>query len=219
MGLGNPGPRFQDTRHNAGFWFIDKLAALAGVSLYKPFFCPWRQAYIKTREYTVLLVKPLTYMNESGKILPRLRHHFPFQNDQILVAVDQMDLSPGRLRLKPKGSDAGHNGVKSLREALGTETFRRLTIGIGRPYDGSKVLEHVLGEMPSEQRDLVDHALSQAAQLFLDQLRESLLMQDMPKKEKSQPWSELHFWEHYQNELNRSRTASFPSSGLIPEAP
>ena len=203
MGLGNPGSSYQNTRHNAGFWFIDQLAALAGVSLYKPFFCSWRQAVVKYQGHTVVLLQPLTFMNQSGRILSRLQRRFRFERGHFLVAVDQMDLPPGRLRLKPKGGDAGHNGLKSLGEAWGSESFRRLTIGIGRPYDGAKVLEHVLGRLDTPERQMVDDALHEAGILFW-----SLLAVQQTQ------CTEVQFWEHYQNELNRFRS-SLPSSGSV----
>ena len=203
MGLGNPGSSYQNTRHNAGFWFVDQLAILAGISLYKPLFCSWRQAVVKTQGHTVVLVQPLTFMNNSGQILSRLQRRFAFEREQFLVAVDQMDLPPGRLRLKPKGSDAGHNGLKSLGNAWGTESFRRLSIGIGRPYDGAKVLEHVLGKWETVERQFVDSVLREATALFW-----SLLADQRPAS------TEVQFWEHYQNELNRFRS-SLPSSGSV----
>ncbi len=206
MGLGNPGSSYQNTRHNAGFWFVDQLAALAGVSLYKPFFCSWRQSIVKYQGHTVVLIQPLTFMNQSGRIVRRLQQRFGFEREHFLVAVDQMDLPPGRLRLKPKGSDAGHNGLKSLREAWGTESFRRLTIGIGRPYDGAKVLEHVLGCLDTTERTLVDQALHEAGVLFW-----SLLADHSPQR------TEVQFWEHYQNELNRFRS-SLPGPGSVPSS-
>ncbi|NNM55320.1 MAG: aminoacyl-tRNA hydrolase [Spirochaetales bacterium] len=207
MGLGNPGSTYQNTRHNAGFWFVDQLAVLAGVSLYKPLFCSWRQAIVKYQSHTVVLIQPLTFMNQSGRILPRLQRRFGFEREHFLVAVDQMDLPPGRLRLKPKGSDAGHNGLKSLREAWGTDFFRRLTIGIGRPYDGAKVLEHVLGCLDTQGRQIVDHALQEAGVVFW-----SLLADQKPG------CTEVQFWEHYQNELNRFRS-SLPGSGSVSPSP
>lgn len=165
-GLGNPGPAYEETRHNAGFWFVEAVADRLGLSFRKPLFKNYLLAVKKWENHTLFLLKPLTYMNLSGAaVVPFLaKHQLP--NENLLVALDQMDLPPGRARIKPKGSNAGHNGLKSLESCLKSSEFKRLYLGIGRPSNG-KIIEHVLGVPDPRDKALIQGQVNQAAESFL----------------------------------------------------
>lgn len=140
LGLGNPGAKYEHSRHNVGFAVVDSCAAFFQVALKKRCFHLYRQAKVGS---DVLLVQPLTFMNASGAVLK----HFPtVAAEDIIVICDQLDLPPGMIRIRKGGSSAGHNGLKSLMEHLGSGDFIRIYVGIGRPLDGVSVVDHVLGQ-------------------------------------------------------------------------
>jgi len=151
VGLGNPGTNYAKTRHNAGFWILDELAEHYSETFRKPFFKPYLKASINNS----LLIKPLTYMNNSGTILPGL-----IKKDidpLIIVITDNMDLEPGRVRLKTKmGTGGGHNGIKSIVNTFGSTPWV-ITLGIGRPKENESIIDYVLGE-PSEPDWVAIHA-------------------------------------------------------------
>ena len=132
VGLGNPGDKYQGTRHNVGFDVIDALARQEGLKLtdqkFRSDYTIWRVGDEK-----VLLVKPYTFMNLSGEAVLPLMSYYNISPDELVVVYDDLDLEPGKLRLRQSGSAGGHNGVKSIIEMLGTQDFKRVKIGIGRP--------------------------------------------------------------------------------------
>jgi len=158
VGLGNPGPDFQDTRHNAGFWFLDRWAANRGLVFRKAWFKPYLWCSHVADGHSLILVKPLTYMNLSGNVIPDLLVRFRASPEELLIVFDQMDLPPGRIRLKPKGSHAGHNGLRSIEAVLGTSDYYRLAVGIGRPPNN--IIDYVLGVPPEVERAAIDQVLS-----------------------------------------------------------
>jgi PTH1 family peptidyl-tRNA hydrolase len=170
VGLGNPGPEYRDTRHNVGQRVLERLAAgdlRAG---------RWERddatllAEGRWRGETVRLVKPLAFMNVSGPVVARaLRRHGADAHDLILV-YDDIDLSLGKVRVRLKGSAGGHNGVRSVIEALGTSDIRRVKIGIGRPEHKGDVPDHVLSGFESDELPVVDAAVGEAAQRVLELL-------------------------------------------------
>lgn len=148
VGLGNPGPKYEKTRHNAGFWVIDALAAKLGVRLRDS----KDDALVGAgtwRGEELLLAKPQTFMNESGRAVRALASRYGLLPQEILVVYDDLDLEPGVLRMRAKGSAAGHNGVRSVINYLGTQEFPRLRVGIGAVPDGMAGADYVLRE-PSE---------------------------------------------------------------------
>ena len=174
MGLGNPGPEYEKTRHNLGFWIVDRLAAgwKAG---------PWRRsgerlearATVGGRE--IVLVKPLTWMNRSGIAVRALRDALECEPGEILVCYDELALPLGRIRLRPSGSHGGHNGMRSIIERLGTTEFPRLRVGIGPDgaiEDGS---DFVLSPFRRQERPLADEAVVRAAEAVECAVREDLL--------------------------------------------
>lgn len=162
VGLGNPGPEYAGTRHNAGFWCIDALADKHGITLERRN----RSAVIGEGEIEgrrVALVKPRTYVNRSGATISYLKARYSMPIDRLLIVYDDINLSPGKLRLRRKGSAGGHNGIKSVIEAAGSQDFPRLRIGVGRPPEGTGQVEHVIGPMEPEEREVVDEAVERAA--------------------------------------------------------
>ncbi|MBV2179806.1 aminoacyl-tRNA hydrolase [Castellaniella sp. MT123] len=133
VGLGNPGPEYETTRHNAGFWVVDHFAddLHASFTLEKPFFA-W-VARARHAGQAVVLAKPTTFMNKSGQAVGALARFYKLQPEEILVVHDELDLLPGAVKLKFGGGHAGHNGLRDIQAVLGTQGFWRLRIGIGHP--------------------------------------------------------------------------------------
>jgi PTH1 family peptidyl-tRNA hydrolase len=160
------------TRHNAGFMAVDELCAKAAISLKKP----WLRSYALGEGVwegrRVCAAKPLTFMNRSGEVVPRILSRFSLKPENLLVLCDTMDLPAGALRLKTKGSSAGQKGLKSIISVLETEDFMRLYIGVGRPAPGTDVLSHVLGMPEGEEAAAIALASGRAAQAVLRLLAE-----------------------------------------------
>jgi PTH1 family peptidyl-tRNA hydrolase len=166
LGLGNPGPRYAETRHNFGFFVVDRLAAGARASFRAgpgPLLaCPFPCGDVRG-----ILAKPTVLMNRSGLAARSLADRFPaIPLSRFLVVVDDLDLPLGRIRFRRGGSDGGHQGLSSVIRELGTSAFPRLRLGIGRPAgeDPEDVVEWVLEPFPEEERDLVDAVTDRAAE-------------------------------------------------------
>jgi peptidyl-tRNA hydrolase, PTH1 family len=162
VGLGNPGPEYEDTRHNAGFWLVDQVARL-----YKTSLAPERSyfglaARASTPHGPLWLLQPMTYMNLSGKSVAALARFFKIAPEEILVAHDELDLLPGQVKMKLGGSPAGHNGLKDIQAQLGSPGFWRLRLGIGHPGVKSEVADYVLRKPPLAERQAIDEATTQA---------------------------------------------------------
>jgi len=158
FGLGNPGPRYALTRHNAGFMVVDRLADRLGFR-----FRAYADREVARRQFAgddLVLVKPLLYMNESGIVVARQLERRP---DHMLVVCDDMALPFGRIRLRPAGSDGGHKGLGSIISHLGRSDFPRLRIGIDAPRSASDGIEYVLQPFPKEQEALLPEVLERAA--------------------------------------------------------
>ncbi len=163
VGLGNPGAEYVATRHNVGFWCVDRLAGDHSIAFSR------RQRVALIGEgviegHRVVLAKPRTFVNRSGEAITHLLGRYGVSPQRLLVVQDELDLPPGKVRLRPKGSGGGHKGVDSVIAALGTQDFPRLRIGIGRPPPGSDQIEYVLGAMSEEERRVADEAVARAAQ-------------------------------------------------------
>lgn len=156
VGLGNPGREYANTRHNIGFMVVDELARRAGVRMRRGRgdFDAAEARFGATKAW---LVQPLTYVNRTGRALTQLGTAMGFAPAELLAVVDDVALPFGRLRLRPSGSAGGHNGLKSMVEALGTQSFPRLRLGVGAPAGEVDLSDHVLGRFSSaERRDLPD---------------------------------------------------------------
>lgn len=158
VGLGNPGARYDGTRHNVGFVVLNKLAERAGTTFQKD--GKWEGE--TARLGSVLLLKPLTYMNESGRSVGSLCRFYRWQPEQVLVVFDDVALPLGTIRFKQNGSHGGHNGVRSLIDHFGSENFPRLKIGI-EGSGGEALVGHVLGNFKPNERELVENTLATAA--------------------------------------------------------
>ena len=162
VGLGNPGPEYEATRHNAGFWFIAAAARTLRVTL-----APERgyfglAARAGTAHGPVWLLEPMTYMNLSGKSVAGLARFFKIEPAQILVVHDELDLLPGHMKLKLGGSPAGHNGLKDIHAQLGTPDYWRLRLGIGHPGVKAEVMNYVLRKPPVAERESIDKSIEQS---------------------------------------------------------
>ncbi len=159
VGLGNPGPQYARTRHNVGFDVIDLLAERHEVKVN----VSRKQALIAEVELFgvgVALVKPLTFMNLSGRAVKELASSYGIRPEDILVVTDDLDLATGVVRMKPKGSSGGHNGHKSIIGSLGSEEYPRIKIGIGK---AGETIDHVLGRFDPDDRALVDGCIVRSA--------------------------------------------------------
>ena len=163
VGLGNPGRRYRGTRHNVGWEVIALLAERAGIRVNEDEgFAEVGRGTIGTRR--VLLARPYTYVNVSGEAVRDLRRRHRLRPADILIIVDDIDLPLGRLRLRAGGSAGGHNGLKSVIEALGTTEFPRLRVGIGRPPLGIDPADFVLTRFTAEEERMVHESLERAAE-------------------------------------------------------
>jgi PTH1 family peptidyl-tRNA hydrolase len=163
VGLGNPGERYAGTRHNVGFMVVDALARSLGVPFRKRLFHSYAIGKGSRSGKPLYLVKPLTYMNDSGRAVRDALRETGTEPSSLLVICDSLDLSPGNLRFKLKGSSGGQKGLQSILGAIGTEEFMRLSIGIGRPEHKGQVIAHVLGAPRSVEEDLIGQAIEKAA--------------------------------------------------------
>lgn len=175
-GLGNPGPDYEGTRHNVGFDFVEKmLAKLPGnwekIHAFNSY-C-WKGTYAGQK---LILQTPLTFMNLSGNAVAGLARAEKIAPGQIMIVHDDMDLEPGRIRLRANGSSGGHNGIKSVIEQLGTQNFSRLRIGIGKMANGHGSADFVLSKFQPEEQVLMDQVLVMAVDAAILAMRRSLQM-------------------------------------------
>ena len=199
VGLGNPGPEYVATRHNAGFWFIDAVARELRVNL-----APERsyfglvarvnrsdgQVWPNQAASPVWLLEPMTFMNLSGKSVAALARFFKIEPGEIMVAHDELDLLPGQVKMKLGGSHAGHNGLKDIQAQLGSADFWRLRLGIGHPGERAEVVNYVLRKPIADDRDAIDKCIEQsitALPLLLDGEMDRALMKVHAKPPRPKP--------------------------------
>lgn len=190
VGLGNPGPEYEDTRHNAGFWWIDAVAAKLRASLRPERSYHGLVARVNRPSSTggdpLWLLEPMTFMNLSGKSVAALARFFKIAPGEILVAHDELDLQPGQMKLKLGGSAAGHNGLKDIHAQLGTPDFWRLRLGIGHPGVKAEVVNYVLRKPLAEHRKAIDEAIDRSLE-SLDLLLAGDMERAMMKVHASKP--------------------------------
>ncbi|MGB8517986.1 MAG: aminoacyl-tRNA hydrolase [Gallionella sp.] len=162
VGLGNPGREYEDTRHNVGFWWVDELAREHKLSFNAEAKFHGLTARGSLHGHELLLLKPQTFMNVSGRAVGALAQFYKITPAEILVVHDELDLPPGVARLKNGGGHGGHNGLKDIIAHLGTKDFWRLRVGIGHPGDRAEVSNFVLNNPRREERELVDAAMDKA---------------------------------------------------------
>ncbi len=158
-GLGNPGKQYESTRHNAGFWVLERFAVREHVGLRKD---PKYEAYVGRHSSGAWLVLPQTFMNLSGKAVALLAGFFKIPAAEVLVVHDELDFEPGVVKLKQGGGIAGHNGLKDISARLGSHDYWRLRIGIGHPGVKEDVADYVLGRPAPEDREAIDAAIERA---------------------------------------------------------
>jgi PTH1 family peptidyl-tRNA hydrolase len=160
VGLGNPGAEYAETRHNAGFWFCERLAHELGVTLARE--SRFHGFVGSARSQNLWLLLPMTFMNRSGQAVGALARFYRIEPAEILVVHDELDLPPGQLRLKFGGGLGGHNGLKDITAHLGSQDYWRLRIGIGHPGDRNDVVGYVLKPPRREEMAEIDAALDRA---------------------------------------------------------
>ena len=164
VGLGNPGRDYEETRHNAGFWFCSKLAAQLGVALRLESRFHGITGHAQSQKMWVLM--PQTFMNRSGQAVSALTRFHRITPAEMLVVHDELDIPPGQLRLKFGGGLGGHNGLKDITAHLGTQDYWRLRIGIGHPGDRNEVVNYVLKPPRREEQADIDDAIGRALKLM-----------------------------------------------------
>jgi aminoacyl-tRNA hydrolase len=162
VGLGNPGSEYEQTRHNAGFWFIDELAWQYKATLKeeKKFFGSVARISISCSD--LWLLKPSTFMNRSGQAVAALAQFYKIKPEEILVVHDELDIPCGRIKFKLGGGNGGHNGLKDIQARLGTPDFYRLRLGIDHPGDRNLVVGYVLNKPSPEHRQQIDEAINKS---------------------------------------------------------
>ena len=170
VGLGNPGEEYQNTRHNAGFMAIDNY--IDGSNFKK------KDNYMIVEKVIngekVLFVKPLTYMNNSGECIRAVMDYYKAGTDDLIVIYDDISLAPGKLRLRPKGSAGGHNGIKSIIAHLGTEQFNRIKFGVGDKPKGWDLVDWVLGRFNAEDKEILEQGRDKACEAVVCIMNEGI---------------------------------------------
>lgn len=176
VGLGNPGPKYEATRHNAGFWFVDELARREGgvFRVEKKF--SGEVARIQGPGGDCWLLKPGTYMNHSGRSVSAFCNFYRIMPSQLMVVYDELDLAPGTMRLKTGGGHGGHNGMRDICTALGSRDFHRLRIGIGHPGHKEAVVGYVLSKPGKAEHQAIENGLDEALRVW-----DTVLAGDMQK--------------------------------------
>ena len=180
VGLGNPGREYERTRHNVGWWVIDELSERLDFSLNREKF---KGLYGETRvnDRKVIFLKPLTYMNRSGESVSQFVRFFKLKPSEVLLIYDDLDLPLGKVRFREKGSSAGHRGVQSVIESLGTQEIPRIKIGIGRPATKEEVVDYVLSPFSEEELPQIEEAVKRAADCVEALLREGISQKTLSK--------------------------------------
>jgi PTH1 family peptidyl-tRNA hydrolase len=171
VGLGNPSSRYEPTRHNAGFWFLDEIASRHRLTFRADQRTQGLLAKLDFEGETVFLLKPMTFMNRSGGPVAALASYCKIAPGQILIAHDELDFDPGVVKLKVGGGHGGHNGLRDIIGKLGSADFYRLRIGIGHPGYGEDVSDYVLDRPSRHESDILLAAVVRAADLLPDLLR------------------------------------------------
>ncbi len=167
VGLGNPGPEYTKTRHNAGVWFVEELASLHNIPLRpdKKYSGIYGKGLIGG--HPVHLLIPTTFMNRSGQAVAPLANFFRIPIEDMLVAHDELDMEPGSCKIKQGGGHGGHNGLRDIISRMANnKEFYRLRIGIGHPGHRDRVTGHVLGKAPSNEQNLIEQCIDEASRCF-----------------------------------------------------
>ena len=161
-GLGNPGNEYEKTRHNAGYWFIDQLVSRYNVTLKNESKFLGEVGRVTLSSQSVWLIKPGAFMNRSGQSIAALARFYKIPPEQILLVHDELDLSPGVVKLKQGGGHGGHNGLRDSIAQLASKNFYRLRLGIGHPGSKEQVEGFVLGKTPQAEKELIEFAIDKS---------------------------------------------------------
>ena len=173
IGLGNPEEEYSKTRHNMGFNTINKLAQKYNIKITKTKY----EGLYETGEIEgqkVILIKPQTYMNLSGNCVKQFVDFYKVEKENVLVIYDDMDIEPGTIKIRKKGSAGGHNGMKSIVQVLGTEEFPRIRIGIGRPEHNGDEINYVIGAIPKEEIPKLKEGTEKAKEAIIEILKNGI---------------------------------------------
>ena len=173
IGLGNPEEEYSKTRHNMGFNAINKIAEQYGLKINKNKFQGlYESAIIEGQK--VILIKPQTYMNLSGECIKQFVDFYKIPNEDILVIYDDMDIEPGKIKIRKKGGPGGHNGMKSIIKMLGTEELSRIRVGIGRPEHNGDEINYVIGAIPEEEIPKLNEGVENAKEAVIEVLKNGI---------------------------------------------
>lgn len=191
VGLGNPGPEYRRTRHNAGFWWLDAVAQALKVDWAMDKRYHGLVASVAVNGQTVWLLKPQTFMNLSGKAVAALAHFFKIESREILVAHDEIDIVPGEAKLKRGGSHAGHNGLRDIHAQLGSDDYWRLRLGVGHPGSKAEVVNWVLQTPSLDERigieQAIERALKALPQLLAGEMDKAMMLVHTSKPPRTKP--------------------------------
>ena len=174
VGLGNPGEKYAHTRHNAGFEAVDRLAEKLGVTLRKKILLKGMTAEYTDGERKIVLCEPLTYMNNSGECVRRLLARYRCAPEQMITVCDDIDLPPGRIRVRKDGGPGTHNGMRSVIGCIGSEGFPRIRVGTGDRPAGQELTDWVLGHYSPEEQEMMNAAFDRAAECAMTWVREGI---------------------------------------------
>lgn len=173
VGLGNPESDYAQTRHNMGFHVINELAKQYGIDMVrKKFRSEYENAIIEGQK--VILVKPQTFMNVSGEAVIEFVNFYKIELDKIIIIYDDMDIEPGKIRIRKSGSPGSHNGMKSVVHFLNSENFPRIRVGIGKPKEDENVIEYVIGNIPEEEKKDLKTGVNLAKEAVVELLKNGI---------------------------------------------
>ena len=173
VGLGNPEEEYSKTRHNMGFNTINKISQQYNIEVKQNKFQALYGSGIIEKE-KVILLKPQTYMNLSGNSVKKIVDFYKIEKEKILVIYDDMDIEPGKIKIRKKGSSGGHNGMKSIIQMIGTEEFPRIRIGIGRPKHNGDEINYVIGAIPEEEISKLNEGIEKAKEAVIEILKNGI---------------------------------------------
>jgi peptidyl-tRNA hydrolase, PTH1 family len=168
VGLGNPGKEYERTRHNAGFWLVERFAQANGVVLRKD---PKFKALVGKNAAGAWLLLPQSFMNLSGQPVQMLAGFFKIKPEEVLVVHDELDFAPGVARIKQGGGIAGHNGLRDISQRLGSHEYWRLRVGVGKPPAGTEGADYVLHKPAADEKTLIDQAIERSLQVLPEMLK------------------------------------------------
>jgi len=166
VGLGNPGPEHLMTRHNAGFWFADVLAARYSLSFHAESRFKSEVCRLSADDHDCYICKPMTYMNRSGQAVQAMAGFYKIELNEILIVHDEIDLDPGVIRFKQGGGHGGHNGLRDIIEKTGSNEFNRMRIGVGHPGNSNEVINFVLNRPTAEDEELIIQSIADVMEMI-----------------------------------------------------